>query len=733
MALYEYTTETAELQAIAAQFKNKELSAKALRKVRADMWAAAQADAISAEGWADAAEGAGPIVTPTEPTNPPVTPGGTDPDGQPTMASSAYVNGAFNNAAYAALAQKMGTDAGNDYLFGPGPAYYGTDSNANVATLWRNPDNSLDSISYQNPANAGIKYLRGCPMGHCGTWQIGGPTHPGEGGMYSSSIGQILSVPENRAAQYGGMGVTDATMLSVGENVMSTAPELSWTNAGEPGYGLDSVNMRYYKSIGKDVSYPVCVAHGEGRPGWNNASYTCFRGGFIGAAGHNTSSNKAWTQLPAGVTPVACCVTNSSEFLLVAAWNTVAMKGQVYVIALAGTGQGGYLGTDPAGWDRYRGEWKGVFPGAPNYGNTSFMKIIGAVDLPAEMKTPTAISCSLGWHWEDIQQTAAWGADGYNLHDAAVRATFRDGGQYSLAFPRHGMAVVLDKESRRAAFINLEPMMRFYKATYTGTNDFPATGLGAGQWPPTFDENAGQKPVVVKTVTFTHRPTATACFVWGPNYWGTKRGFIATQDGTMHIFTFGDYMAPNVAGTPSSIVEVGTGPCGRNVTEIAHPTRHAGDGAAGHVSLYPADGQPDFFSKYLWLAARGEREAQLFKFNTNWTGGSLAQRIKCTQITDIVGIEDQANHTTESYILTCCCYNQDQVVNIRYGRTIFHSYQGVMSDDPQNPISFNWTAGRPPNGIPVTNTVYQGQTITAEIGGVMNLKRPFRSKSANVY
>ena len=630
----------------------------------------------------------------------------------PLSADIHDAGGAFSPAAYRALAATLGLAEGIDYRYGPAPAYYGSDAEARP-TLHQNPDHSLDVISDQ-VVGAGKK-ARPCFRGQCGTWQLGGPPHLDGGGSYSSNQGQVVHVADDPAQH---IGVTDLTTLEVGNNVVTTKPQLPWTYYGG---GLDSVNQVAYRKQGKTTRQPVAVANGEGRPGNNSSAIVAYQGGLLGVSGHNTSSNKASAQLAAGLVPTSVAVTNGSEFALVSCWDTTNLVGKVAVVALAGSCQGGTLENYPGGWSSYRGEWDGIFPGMPSFGNISFMKVLGYVELPG-MRAPTEITVTTSWSWQDYSIMTG----PFSLREARTRALFRNGGPRGSMYPRGGVAVVASKSERKVCFIDLEPLFTHFRSVSFGGAMYPVVGYKADQWPYTFDVQARQRPTVIKTVSFASRPTAVKAYPFKE----TRRVWIATQDGVLHTWDLGDYPTDRVAD-PASIREVGTVRVGRNPTGIACVKQRIN---VDHILRTDSSVVYPHIKREVIVTSRGDRKVEWVRFDGGYKTGRVVRTLRDSRLIDPIRSEDSDNHTSENYILSVCDYAGRQLANYRYGPAIFWWYRGVMSDDPSNPLSFDWSACRPPDGQPVTPTAWRGQSLDIEFGGAFALPgRAFQHVSANVY
>ncbi len=630
----------------------------------------------------------------------------------PPLSADIYdAAGAFSPAAYRAIAATLGAAEGIAYRYGPAPGDYDTDSEARP-TLHKNPDHSLDVISDQAVGRG--KKARPCFLGHCGTWQLGGPPHLDGGGSYSSNQGQVVYVADDPAQR---IGVTDLTTLEVGSNVVTIRPQLPWTYYGG---GLDSVNQVAYKKQGKDTRNPVAVANGEGRPGNNSSAVVAYQSGFLGVSGHNTSSNKAGAQLADGLVPTSVAVTNGSEFALVSCWDTANLVGKVAVVALAGSCQGGYLENYPGGWSSYRGEWDGIFPGMPNLGNISFMKVLGYVELPG-MKAPTEITATTNWSWQDYSTMTG----PFSLKEARTRALFRVGGPRSNMYPRGGVAIVASKSEKKVCFIDLKPLFAHFRAVSFGSAAYPAVGYGANQWPYTFEVQARQRPTVIKTVSFASRPTAVKAYPFKE----TRRVWIATQDGVLHTWDLGDYPTDRVAD-PASIREVGTVRVGRNPTGIACVKQRIN---VDHILRTDSSVVYPHIQREIIVTSRGDRKVEWVRFDGGYRTGKVVRTLRDSRLVDPIRSEDSDNHTSENYILSVCDYAGRQLANYRYGPAIFWWYRGRMTDGDSD-LTFDWSACRPPGGQPVTPTVWRGQRLDIEFGGAFALPgKAFQHVSANVY
>ncbi len=553
-------------------------------------------------------------------------------------------------AAYRAVAAAMGKAGGIDYRYGPAPSAYGTTGNDGVPTWFKRNDNAFvsDRSGGQRP----------CDPIACGTWQVGAWSN--NIGDFSSNNGHVAFIPDVPAQR---VGVADVAISSVSNAVFSQRPELRWVYYGG---GLDEVNGAAYRASGGAVGNPVGVARCAGRPGWCMNSLMVFDSGFIASAQTDTSTNKASAQLASGKVPTAVAVTNSNEFALITVWDTVNLRGEVAVVALAGLCEG-CTPNNPTG-SNYWGEWNGLYPGLPNLGNTGYMKVLGYVPLPSDMKAPTDISVTTG-----VDRNAYLGegtreqAYSLPLSNANNRATFKSGGRNFDTYAKGGVAVVTSKSEQKVAFLDLRPLFAYYQSMYFGSDsDYSVTtsvGSADSQWPRTFAAAPGQTPTVIKTVAMANRPTAVRTYAWG----NSRRAWVATQDGQLHIFNLGDYPTAG-SGSAASIAEVGAVAVGRNPTGIALVKEKAGSAIYQDIT------------REVIVTSRGDRQLQWVRFSGN--GGTVVRTLKDARLVDPIAAEDTDNHGTESYVVSVADYGGRALRNYRYGPVIMHNYSGSACGAP---------------------------------------------------
>ena len=561
-------------------------------------------------------------------------------------------SGNFDAVAYRNTAAMMGKEGGIAYRYGPSAAEYGADKLGGIPTHFKNNDTEFLSDRLGGE--------RACIPGNCGTWQVGRLS--GSAGGYSSNIGHVAFIPDQASQR---VGISNLAISSVSNGVFSQKPELSWTNYEA---GLDEINALTYRATG-DVSNPVAVGRCYGRPGWCMNPLMVFQSGLIGPAQSNTAKNKATVQLGAGKVPTAIALSNSGEFAFVTVWNTTNLRGEIAVLALAGLCDGCTAG-NPSSADWW-GEWNALYPGLPNLGNIGYMKLLGYVPLPADMKAPTEIAVTTGVNRGAYLQAGVPGYDSPRgstpLSNAANRNKFKAGGSAYDSYAKAGVAVVISKSEQRVAFIDLKPLFQYYQKMYFGSDaDNRATtdlGNGDAQWPRTFAGASEQMPTVIKTVSLPSRPTAVKAYQWGSN----KRAWVATQDGKLRIFNLGDYPSAGNASA-GTITEGASVDVGANPTGITFAKEKAGN------SIYPD------ITKEVIVTSRGARKVSWVRFAGDGNSGTVVRTLNDSRLADPIAAEDTDNHSTESYVLSVADYGGRALRNYRYGPVIMHNYGGQRYD-----------------------------------------------------
>ena len=590
--------------------------------------------------------------------------------------------------AYRAMAPALSKAAGITYRYGNAP----TVNNTGIPTLYKRADQTM---SY-----------------HKGTWQVGGPVLS-DSGLYSTNQAHVGFVADNTSLR---MGVGDLQVSAIDHNTFAQAPQLPWQEeaAWDGSAGRTNFNVSTYKTAGLTNGEPVAVARCGGRTGFCSTSLVAFNNGLIGTAGSNTANNRGSVKLPANKVPTGMAITNTSEYALVTVWDTTALKGQVAVISLAGLcnncdpynpNGGNATGIRDTKYDRWYDwwhEWMGVYPGLPNMGNIAFMKVLGYIDLPG-MNAPTEIAVTTGF---DQFRTALPEKNGefmgqtYSpLTDAGKRASFSGSGSNASRYAKAGVAVVISKSEKKAAFIDLKPLFSYVNSVYFGSGPTEFTNLGQGetQWPYTFSYKPQQMPTVISTVALDDRPTAVKTTIFG----NVHRAWIATESGTLRIYGLGNVPTGTTA---TDVVEKGRVAVGKNPTSLA-------------ISKIDPDNRSiEPLNQQVLVASRGDRKIQWVRFASNGDSGSVVRTLQDSRIIDPIAVEDADNFASDNMVLSIADYAGKQVSNYRYGPVVFANRGG------------QW-ACQPPGGCPVQAT----GGMPMEFGGSFTMEgRPFTLRSANV-
>ncbi|HEX8505336.1 MAG TPA: RICIN domain-containing protein [Hymenobacter sp.] len=584
-----------------------------------------------------------PVPTPAPAPAPAPTP---TPTPTPTPAPN------VNLSTYRQLAQSYSQASGMTYRYG-NPSGIG---NSGIPTYYQPGDRRFD-----NHGN-----------GNGWDYQIGNQDRTKND--FSSNQAQILHLADNS----NDVGVDIIQQVMMGEGTYAQKPQLPWVYYG--GGRPDPDAFRYQSANGGALRQPTAIGRSYGYYQWASNDLVAFQNGFIACFGTNTSTGGVSLKLPANKVPTAVAVTSNNEFALVTVWDTDALKGQVAVIALA-TG------------NRFWGDWSALYPGLRNRGLFTFMKVLGYVDLPG-VTQPTEISASTdfaasldafqGWMVSPDGRDGRYSEEKLLLTNETNRQSFINGSNKD-RYSKSGFAVIISKAEKKAVFLDLKPLFDQVRNMYfTSRSNFDQTqnvGQQPGQWPFAFSVTPSAAPVVVKTVDLGQAPTAVRTSVMP----GVNQAYVATQDGTLHLFSVGGYGTSN-GGAPSSIGEVGSVNVGSNPTSIA----------------YVKDkewGNPRTIGNQLMVAVRGERAVKWVKLSG--TSASVFKTLRDSRMQDPVWIEDNDSHGTEASIVTVSDFSGKQVLNYRYGPIIFHTNGGARYDmGPDGKAEFECGGAYPVAGKP---------------------------------
>ncbi|WP_213957274.1 hypothetical protein [Variovorax sp. dw_954] len=618
--------------------------------------------------------------------------------------------------AYRAMAGQLSKEAGIAYRYGPPAAACG--ASGGVPLYGPRPNNLTLNYSFMSADAQNL-------------WQLG--KQVANPGLYSSNQANVAFVADTPAR----VGITDFQTTNHMLGTFAQLPQLSWTHYGS---GTDSVSVLAYRKAGIVSGSPIAIARCSGRrAGYCASGLAVFQNGVIGTLGNNTATNQATLKLPANKVPTGIAMTNDSEFALVTVWDTTALKGQVAVVALAGlcndcspynrNANGSY-----SAWYNWWREWSGVYPGLPNVGNIAFMKILGYVDLVASdgsaMNAPTEITTATGLDpFNTVAEARITAALTSNLakdddqagigfmgftHPLTVQANRQAflNGNLSKKYAKGGVAVVLSKSEKKVAFLDLKPLFSYVNSVYFGgdigafNTRMASLGQADNQWPYTFANQPRQAPTVVKMISLSDKPTAVKTTVWGPN----QRAWIATQDGTLRVYSLGGYAPGGIAATPAArdiaelpqfAIKVGRNPTSLGISR----------GEPEDPDIYSPEQQYADQNKQVLVNSRGDRKITWVRFGAN--SSSIVRTLQDPRMQDPITIEDADNFANWAFVLTVADYEGKAVHNFRYGPVLF-------IDDIACPR---------PTGCPVEPT----NGVKIEYAGKMDLQgKPFQLTGTNV-
>jgi hypothetical protein len=462
-------------------------------------------------------------------------------------------------------------------------------------------------------------------------YQIGGPWTKAAGD-FSSTQGQILYTPEN------GFGVDRVTILEWSNGCFSERPEPPWWGGFRPE---PAFQLWQKADLGKPGT-PLAMARGMGS--WANCGVIIFSSGFVGTAGTCTGKGENPTfHFPANKLPTAISVTTKNEFALVTVCDLEARKGQVAVLALAGSGKKSGFAHD----------WPDDYPCLPNVAFLTQIKLLGYLDLPG-IEFPTGVT-AVGNH----QGGRVNGPDGnagllrtYDLARQPSRDSFGKGGNAGYASTA-GLAVVISRHEGKAAFIDLQPLFQRAREMYFTTEEnFLKTrdyGPAPKQWPYAFDVDHTWRPAVVKVVEVPE-PTAVIASLSG----GEKaRAFIASRDGKVGLYRLGG-LATEAPASAEDIERVGEVQVGRNPTWLAYQK---------------------YSSDTVMAACRGDREIVWIK-NTP-AGPQVIRRLRDARLLDPVHVEMSDTHGIETSLITVADFKGRKIINYRFSRVVFATQGGA--------------------------------------------------------
>jgi hypothetical protein len=549
-------------------------------------------------------------------------------------------HGGFDPNAYVTAAAAYGTPAMIAERFGnPWTAYH-----PKIAAPTWSQASSIKNIAPGNNGYDWFYYSRGVP---CLT--------PDD---YSTSYAQVAYVT-NSAVPGSIPGVDGIQTLAKAWCVWAGQPQLYWAmGGGENGHPTVMIRpdiVRQHDPYGMPRQ-PVEVTRAYGAGEWAGCSYMVFQDGqVVCGEGGNTGGVYFYAKpFPDTFVPTAASVTNNGEFLLVTGWNTKTYHGQLAVVAIGSS--------KPAG-EFWNYEWTETYPGFRNYSLPVFNKLLGIIDLPG-MAAPTAVEAVGNWGFHPGAFLPGSRVPGqFPLTDPGNWQCFVDG-QCKGMYDTRGFALVASRHERKVLLVDLTPLFKMISdGMFASWSTFRAnvanTGVGKGQWPPTFVERASATPTIVKTIDYASPVTAISASLYPDN-----RALIATEDGNLHVWDVDGLQTG--AGTGANAHELSALTLGNNITRIAHMKHWMPNDTVGGLVRY----------QYMALS-RGDKTVTWIDMSSGTP--SVVRVLSDSRLADPISVEDNNNHLTQSDLIDIADYGDKNIKGYRYGPVIFH---GVANPPP---------------------------------------------------
>ncbi|WP_143684431.1 hypothetical protein [Variovorax sp. KK3] len=575
-------------------------------------------------------------------------------------------SGAIVASAYDSIAYRFGQAEGVAYRFGPAATKTGVETlpqRGDVGAISHGANNDLYyQLGAENNAAANLYVsIHGAAIGT-----------PASGSSLSTSLGWFQSQATDRVT-------------------FMQRPQLLWQDKRLLPTAIDDYYRAGVLSPNDPADLPIVEDRGENAADSPSTrlSLVATQGSptkpaTIFTVGTYTAQNRASVKLAVGKVPTAISVTGGGEFAFVTVWDTVNRKGQVAVVSLGGSCERCTL--DGAKYDWWHDWMDMVHPGFFNQGNYIFMKVLGYVDLPSNMKAPTSIKVTTGIHPYAAVVYAPNGALSGMAKEASPmannRARLLPGGDYFEKYAKGGIAVIASKSEKTVAFMDLGPLFKYTNDMYLGSAasnlETQKVGLAANQWPYLLADRPQAAPTVIKTVTLADKPTSvltTSTYNhWSkddrrrmapPNdmYWESNphyaRAWVATEGGKLHIFSLGAYVqgAKPAVGTPAEIAEVGavTG-LGNNITHLAA------------AKDYPDDADP--INTMLIFTDRANRKWGWVKFAADGNSGKVLRTMEDSRV-DPIMVTMSDNYSTKGNIVSVANYSGQSIDNYRFGDLVY--------------------------------------------------------------
>ena len=468
-------------------------------------------------------------------------------------------------------------------------------------------------------------------------WELGKAPSPDTD--YWSDSGQVGYVPDDTTDP----GLDRIQVYAYYSKVFAISPRLDWAS-GQPHPDPQTQDPYYAKLNGEPPVQPVAMARGTGLT--QNEALVVYRDGLLAVAGTQTSRKSTDRPYPGLVfpdnkVPTAIAITTENEFALVTIWDTDALKGQLAVVALEG---------------KYLTSHTMPYMGMPNEGSWSNFKLLGYVDLP--MAAPSSVAAASNGFWNGPSQTNGKDLGALDISVDSIRQSLLTNALVATG----GYAIVASKQENKVAIVDLTPLFQYMRTKYLSSESaFKATeaqyGEGATQFPETFSADSSHKPKVTWQATYS-APTAVLA---GQRIdrWSTDRykGYVATQDGTVHIIDTSPIMWRSSWETKGTLGEMGSFKVGRNPVCLCFARR-----AEQNLPLIPAtsnSGIADCFNSVFWVACRGERA--VMACHTYQGKGEVHRTIRDERMADPVAVST----AVRGPILTVADFNGKKILSFR--------------------------------------------------------------------
>lgn len=556
---------------------------------------------------------------------------------RPVVASGLFLAGILSaafaqpldKAAYEAAARAFDRAGISDKL---GPTFEELNPGApdTRPTLFKQPSTRRVSGSFSNKTDP---------------YELG--TNPRTDGDYWSDTGQVAYV----ARELTNPGIDRIQTFAYYDRVYALSPRLDWAS-GRPSPDPQTRESTYINLLGKNPTQPIAMVRGYGMQA--NESLVIYKDGLLAVAGGQTSrkgTDRPYPALlfPTHKVPTAIAVTTENEFALITIWDTELQRGQLAVVAL----EGKFI---PLHTWRYMG--------LPNQGSWSDFKLLGYVDLPMTM--PSAVSAASNGYWNGPSQTAGKTLGQIDLAIDANRKLVYEG-DWRATVATKGYAIVASQRENMAVVLNLSPLFDYMRQSYLSSSaSFKSTVANRGsadtKFPQTFSVRPTSMPVIVYQMS-VEKPTAVLAGM-RIDRWSKDRikGYVASQDGTIHILDTSSLMARFSYDKNFPLQKIGSVRVGRNPTAMAL-ARHSG---GPEYPLIPRNAsnvqyKADTLNNLFWVTCRGDRE--LVQVVT-WAGeGAINHRIRDSRMDDPVGV----SVATRGNIVSVADFNGQKLHSFRIG------------------------------------------------------------------